>query len=252
MKCPACVREIDDAAVRCPFCTTDIITVTGVGKGTASAAMMGVVAGAGAGIIFSFFLGHWLLNAIVLGSLLGWIGYSKGLTQKRAINKDAIIIGNAINRLNSSANPQVPSTTALGHSNNPSLQIFNGERELTNDAYKIYLTKTYNFEKNEILGKIACEGRLFDNVEHALLHAQKLDKENQKSIVEPPVVEEAPLVVEPVIAPKRVMSEAEKKLAMEELSISHNGSRYIFDGQPFFDLDDAIAFAKKERAKRAG
>ena len=134
MKCPARAREIDDSSARCPFCTSDIITVTGVGKGTASAAMMGVVAGAGAGIISPFFLGHWLLNAIVLGSLLGWIGYSKGLTQKRAINKDAIIIGNAINRLNSSVNSQVPSTTEARNSNDLSPQIFVGERTLNNDA----------------------------------------------------------------------------------------------------------------------
>ena len=156
------------------------------------------------------------------------------------------------NRMNTTLVSQQSQSVGSSHPNQVSARSFDGERELTNDAYKIYLTKKYNFEKNEILGKIACEGSLFDSVEQALMHAQKLDKENQKSIVEPPVAEEAPLVVEPVIAPKRALSEAEKKLAMEELSISHNGSRYIFDGQPFFDLDDAIAFAKKERAKRAG
>lgn len=236
MKCPACAREIDDSSTRCPFCTSDIITVTGVGKGTASAAMMGVVAGAGAGIIFSFFLGHWLLNAIVLGSLLGWIGYSKGLTQKRAINKDAIIIGNAINRLNSSVNSQVPSTTEARNSNDLSPQIFVGERTLNNDAYKIHLTKKYNFEKNEILGKIQCEDRLFDSVEQALMHAHELEQHQQNSFQADAENEQRRL-------------ELAKDLGIEEKAFGHG---YKVLGQKFYDLDDAIAFAKKERAKRAG
>jgi len=85
MKCPACTREIDNSAVRCPFCTSHIITVEGVGKGTTSAALIAGGAGAGAGLLFSIFIGHWLLNAIVLGTLCAWLGYSKGLTEKRAI-----------------------------------------------------------------------------------------------------------------------------------------------------------------------
>ena len=43
--------------------------------------------------------------------------------------------------------------------------------------------------------------------------------------------------------------ELAKDLGIEEKAFGHG---YKVLGQKFYDLDDAIAFAKKERAKRAG
>ena len=42
-------------------------------------------------------------------------------------------------------------------------------------TYKIFLVKKYGIEKNEALGKIICEGKLFADIEQALKHAAELD-----------------------------------------------------------------------------
>ena len=52
---------------------------------------------------------------------------------------------------------------------------FAGERNLENDSYKIYLTKKYSIEKNEVLGKFVCDDRLFDTVDDALKQAMDID-----------------------------------------------------------------------------
>ena len=53
--------------------------------------------------------------------------------------------------------------------------LFEGEMTLDNDGYKIFLVKKYGIEKNEALGKIICEGKLFSDIEQALKHAAELD-----------------------------------------------------------------------------
>jgi uncharacterized membrane protein YhaH (DUF805 family) len=56
------------------------------------------------------------------------------------------------------------------------LSEFNGEKDFKNDAYKIYLTKAYQIEKNETLGKFVCTERLFSNIDEALDYADYLEK----------------------------------------------------------------------------
>lgn len=53
---------------------------------------------------------------------------------------------------------------------------FVGEKDFTNDAYKIYLTKAYQIEKNDTLGKFVCTERLFSTVDEALVYADYLEK----------------------------------------------------------------------------
>jgi uncharacterized membrane protein YhaH (DUF805 family) len=53
---------------------------------------------------------------------------------------------------------------------------FVGEKDFTNDAYKIYLTKAYQIEKNDTLGKFVCTERLFSTVDEALVYADHLEK----------------------------------------------------------------------------
>jgi hypothetical protein len=52
---------------------------------------------------------------------------------------------------------------------------FDGDKSLANDSYKIFLVKKYGIEKNDALGKIICQGKLFDDIEQALKHAAQID-----------------------------------------------------------------------------
>ena len=52
---------------------------------------------------------------------------------------------------------------------------FDGTKNLKNDAYKIYLTKKFNIEKNEVLGGYILEDKIFNTSNEALQEAFNRD-----------------------------------------------------------------------------
>lgn len=48
--------------------------------------------------------------------------------------------------------------------------------DLNSDAYKIYLTKKYDIQKNVALGKYITSDKLFDEIGDALIYANALEK----------------------------------------------------------------------------
>jgi uncharacterized membrane protein YhaH (DUF805 family) len=60
---------------------------------------------------------------------------------------------------------------------NPKPQEFDGDRILTNDAYKIFLSKKYNIKKNDLFNKFEVNNtKLFDTLDDALLYALNEEK----------------------------------------------------------------------------
>lgn len=57
----------------------------------------------------------------------------------------------------------------------PSVPEYSGERDLSQDAYKLYLLNKYQIEKNSVLDQISCQGRLFPNAAEALMFAHWLE-----------------------------------------------------------------------------
>jgi hypothetical protein len=55
-----------------------------------------------------------------------------------------------------------------------------GVQTLSNDSYKIYLTKKYNIEKNDVLSKFICSDKLFDTVDDALTYAMQIDAKSSE------------------------------------------------------------------------
>ena len=53
-------------------------------------------------------------------------------------------------------------------------------QDLTSDAYKIWLGKTYNIVKNELFEKYECDEKLFDTLDEALVYADSLDAEKRE------------------------------------------------------------------------
>ncbi|TAJ84574.1 DUF2628 domain-containing protein [Reyranella sp.] len=62
-----------------------------------------------------------------------------------------------------------------------------GSRDLTSDAYRIFLVKKYKIEKNDALGKMVVGERLFDTIDEALAYADGLDA-TATSPLSPPLV----------------------------------------------------------------
>jgi hypothetical protein len=69
---------------------------------------------------------------------------------------------------------QKPSSASTSGAQPPGEPSF--ERDLSADKYKIYLVKKYSIEKNDALGKIICDDRLFDSTEDALAYADSKDR----------------------------------------------------------------------------
>jgi len=59
--------------------------------------------------------------------------------------------------------------------------IWSKERDLTNDEYQVYLVKKYSIEKNEALGKIIANGKLFATIEDALksMNSKEIDEHSE-------------------------------------------------------------------------
>lgn len=51
-----------------------------------------------------------------------------------------------------------------------------GQKDLSNDAYKIYLVEKFKITKNEVLNKYICNNKLFETVEEALQEADIAEK----------------------------------------------------------------------------
>lgn len=57
---------------------------------------------------------------------------------------------------------------------NAAAKMFDGERNLAATSYQLYLTQTFNIEKNATLEKYVAEGNVFDTLPDALEAADKL------------------------------------------------------------------------------
>jgi hypothetical protein len=107
---------------------------------------------------------HLIFQTIVAFSLLfGGIFIGKpGSENKEPINKP--IVFSTPNQLNK---PEIKDELR-----------FAGERSISNDAYKLFLSRKYNIEKNEIFNQYSCQERLFDTVDEAVAYAASLEKIN--------------------------------------------------------------------------
>lgn len=107
-------------------------------------------------------------------------------------------------------------------SSSPSKQILSDppcERDLTIDAYKIWLVSRYAITRNDVLNKFECNGNLFESVDHAIKYAHSL--EDQKYPQE-----------------FQNLDEQIKK------SISFDGKDYWYAGFRYENLDDAVKVLK--------
>ena len=53
------------------------------------------------------------------------------------------------------------------------------ERDLSSDAYKIWLGKTYSIVKNDLFEKYECDEKLFDTLDEAISYADRLEREKR-------------------------------------------------------------------------
>ena len=124
--------------------------------------------------------------------------------------------------------------------------LFRGEMTLDNDEYKIFLVKKYGIEKNEALGKIICEGKLFDNIEQALQHAAEIDgalsrPSSYANVTNLTEVQKALAADEDANKQSPMLSDEAKKFG-----ITHNGVKYCYKTYQYDQLDDALRFARND------
>lgn len=114
--------------------------------------------------------------------------------------------------------------------------VYEQALDLSSDAYKIYLVKKYQIEKNHALTKFICRDRLFESIDQALQHAHELERRQKDNL-------------EANTKNKQKRLELAKSLGVEEQDF---GQGYKVSGQKFYDLDDAIAYAEQqiEREKK--
>ena len=76
--------------------------------------------------------------------------------------------------------------------------MYSGPKDISHDAYKLYLVNKYGIEKNSVLDQLTCGQRLFPGVAEALLFAHELECVNERSVrSEPSVAIHAPVDSQP-------------------------------------------------------
>jgi uncharacterized protein YecT (DUF1311 family) len=123
---------------------------------------------------------------------------------------------------------------------------FNGDKTLANDSYKIFLVKKYGIEKNDALGKIICQGMLFDDTDQALKHAAEIDgpksgSSTPSNITHPADIQKALSANENTDNKSPLISDDARRLG-----ITHDGSKYCYKTYQYDQLDDALKFARND------
>ena len=75
--------------------------------------------------------------------------------------------------------PNFEHTTSL--SNNASDGDMPKTRDLSSDAYKLYLAKKYSIERNDVFEKFVCDEKLFSTLDEALIHADSLEANKESA-----------------------------------------------------------------------
>ncbi|QWE27193.1 hypothetical protein [Polynucleobacter sp. AP-Ainpum-60-G11] len=79
--------------------------------------------------------------------------------------------------------------------------MYSGPKDISHDAYKLYLVNKYGIEKNAVLDQLTCGQRLFPSVAEALLFAHELECVNERSVRnQPSVAIHAPVDSQPSIS----------------------------------------------------
>jgi hypothetical protein len=148
--------------------------------------------------------------------------------------------------------------------------VFNGDKNLDNDAYKIFLSKKYNIKRNDLFNKFEVNNsKLFDTLDDALLFAfneefklfdeqdelLKLDnltqaEETIKNNLTESQWEEA--IVSSKKMGKTIVQWREiADQLMDELSITYKNKEYCIRGLNYGYLHDAVNHAKSAKVKNA-
>ena len=67
--------------------------------------------------------------------------------------------------------------------------MYSGPKDISHDAYKLYLVNKYGIEKNSVLDQLTCGQRLFPSVAEALLFAHELECVNERPVRNEPSVD---------------------------------------------------------------
>lgn len=54
---------------------------------------------------------------------------------------------------------------------------FAGDRELSSDPYKIYLSKKFDIQKNDVFSKFICQEKMFPSIDEALAYAHDIEQQ---------------------------------------------------------------------------
>jgi hypothetical protein len=148
-----------------------------------------------------------------------------------------IFKGNEEENNNSNTNP------IQNKSSSVSTLTFNGDKSLTNDAYKIYLVKKYGIEKNEALGKFIVSDKLFNSIEEALSYTSG--------------VEEVLISYDAENIDTHNINHQNKRIFDSEdalkygITLNNKNGKFTYKGYSYDNFQDAINFAKSDLEKKS-
>ena len=125
----------------------------------------------------------WLL--IIIGIILGFVGFVGIMLYMDSNNPNSppvilfvMVIGGLVLALvgrNTFKSKKVNNHTSIHEDTTQKESKFNGEKNLDNDTYQLYLVEKYDIKKNETLNKYVFKGQPYKELKEALEKAHELD-----------------------------------------------------------------------------
>lgn len=122
------------------------------------------------------------------------------------------------------------STPAIQTEKNDSAQVFIGASNLVDDAYKIWLVERFNITRNDALGGLLCDRKIFPTIEAALSHAHEIYAQEVAHHTS-------------ALRLSEDASSTDAEIA-HHLGIKQTEDWYIWNGNYFKSLTEALEFAK--------
>ena len=119
--------------------------------------------------------------------------------------------------------------------------MFNGERNIDNSSYQLFLTKKYNIEKNNTLEKYVINDDVYDTL---LLALSAADSHYQSTL---DAIEKEQKAREEIMKKRSAGANvsSENAALMDEFGITFDGDKFVYKTYRYDKVDDAINYARK-------
>jgi uncharacterized protein YbjQ (UPF0145 family) len=124
-------------------------------------------------------------------------------------------------------------------------KAFNGQADIANDSFQLFLARKYNIERHEVLGKYAIGDQSYETLLQALTKAAELYSEDVSRAEQERILKKALQQTQDHKLNSDFELPPEHSAIMSELGITYDGVKFHLGPYRYDKLEDATDYARK-------